>query len=136
MDAKLTIGELAGETGVKVVTIRYYERIGVLAAPARTASNYRSYSGEQITRLRFIRRCRELGFSLQEIRDFLRVSSENGPSCAEICRITEQHLKAIENRIADLKRLASALHRMSSSCSGRRPVAECRILETLFRDGA
>ena len=134
MGGKLTIGELAKETGVKVVTIRYYEQIGVLPSPARTASNYRIYSGEDARRLRFIRRCRDLGFSLHEIHELLRLSSENGPSCAEICRITERHLRAIEDKVADLKRLASELHRISSSCSGSRPMAECRILETLSGD--
>lgn len=129
----LSIGELAKETGLKVVTIRYYEQAGVLPAPARNASNYRSYCQEHARRLHFIRRCRNLGFSLDEIRDLLRLSGENGPSCAEVCRIAERHRKAVEDKIADLKRLASELRRIGGSCNGRRSMAECRIIEALSR---
>ena len=117
------IGELAKETGVKVVTIRYYEQIGVLPAPNRTGGNYRTYREEHAQRLRFIRRCRDLGFSLDQVRDLFRLSAENGPSCAEVCRVAERHLKAIEAKLADLNRLASELRRMSRSCNGSRPMA-------------
>jgi DNA-binding transcriptional MerR regulator len=98
----MSIGELAKETGVKVVTIRYYEQIGVLPAPPRTAGTYRTYSEHHLRRLRFIRRCRELWFSLDQVRDILRLSAENAPSCAEVCRIAERHLNAIEDKLADL----------------------------------
>ena len=134
MGRYLSIGELAKETGVKVVTIRYYEQIGVLPAPARTAGNYRSYGEKHAQQLRFIRRGRDLGFSLDQIRDLFRLSAENAPSCAEVCRVAERHLKAIEDELADLSHLASELRRISASCSGSRPMAECRIMEALFRD--
>ena len=134
MSGHLSIGELAKETGVKIVTIRYYEQTGVLPAPARTAGNYRAYNKEHAQRLRFIRRCRDLGFSLDQVRDLFRLSSENTPSCVEVCRIAERHLKAIEGKLADLNRLASELSRISASCSGNRPMAECRILEALSHD--
>jgi len=130
----LSIGELANETGVKVVTIRYYEQSGVLPAPARTTGNYRAYNKGHAQRLRFIRRCRDLGFSLDQVRELFRLSTENTPSCADVCRIAERHLKAIEEKLADLNRLASELSRISASCSGSRPMAECRILEALSRD--
>jgi DNA-binding transcriptional MerR regulator len=129
----MSIGKLAKETGVKVVTIRYYEQIGVLPAPARTAGNYRTYSEEHAQRLRFIRRCRDLGFSLDQVRDLFRLSTENAPSCAEVCRLAERHLKAIEDKLADLNHLASELRRISVSCSGSKPMAECRIMEALSR---
>jgi DNA-binding transcriptional MerR regulator len=129
----LSIGELAKETGVKVVTIRYYEQIGVLPAPRRTASNYRTYSEEHAQRLRFIRRCRDLGFSLDQVRDLFRLSTENAPSCTEVCRLAKRHLKAIEDKLADLNHLASELRRISVSCSGSKPMAECRIMEALSR---
>ena len=129
----MSIGELAKKTCVKVVTIRYYEQIGVLPAPRRTAGNYRTYSEEHAQRLRFIRRCRDLGFSLDQVRDLFRLSTENAPSCAEVCRLAERHLKAIEGKLADLNRLASELRRISGSCSGSKPMAECRIMEALSR---
>lgn len=130
----MSIGELAKETGVKIVTIRYYEQIGVLPAPARTSGNYRAYNEGHAQGLRFIRRCRDLGFSLDQIRELFRLSTENTPSCADVCRIAERHLRAIEDKLADLNRLASELSRISASCNGSRPMAECRIMEALSRD--
>ncbi len=130
----MSIGELAKETGVKIVTIRYYEQIDVLPPAARTAGNYRTYSQEHARRLRFVRRCRDLGFSLDQVRDLLRLSAENAPSCVEVCRIAERHLKGINDKLVDLKRLESELRRISASCNGNRPVAECRIMEALSCD--
>jgi DNA-binding transcriptional MerR regulator len=131
MRRELNIGGLSKETGVKVVTIRFYERIGVLAAPPRSTGNYRVYSQQHVRRLHFVRRCRDLGFSLDQIIDFLRLSSEDSSSCAKVCRIAERHLKDVEGKLADLKRLASELRRITSSCSGTRPMSECRIIEAL-----
>ena len=125
------IGDLAKETGIKVVTIRYYERVGVLPAVGRTSGNYRAYGADHIRRLRFVRRCRNLGFSLDQVRDLLRLSIENRPSCAAVCDIADRQRKAVEDKIADLKRLAAELRRISASCNGRRAMAECRIIETL-----
>ena len=130
----MSIGELAKETGVKIVTIRYYEQSGVLPPAARTPGNYRTYSQEHARRLRFIRRCRNLGFSLDQVRDLVRLSSENAPSCVEVCRMAGRHLNEIEDKLADLKRLESELRRISASCSGNRPIAECRIMEALSCD--
>jgi DNA-binding transcriptional MerR regulator len=127
----MTIGDLAKETGVKVVTIRYYENVGLLAAVKRTSGNYRSYDRDHVRRLRFVRRCRDLGLSLGQIRDLLRLSAQNGRSCAEVCHIAERHRKAVEEKIADLQRLASELRRIKGSCNGRRTMAECRIIEAL-----
>ena len=131
MPTELTIGGLSKETGVKVVTIRFYEKIGVLTTPNRTAANYRIYSQGHVRRLHFVRRCRDLGFSLDQVLDFLRLSSDNSSSCAKICRIAERHLQDVERKLADLRRLASELRRVTSSCSGTRPMSECRIIEAL-----
>ena len=131
MPRKLNIGSLSKETGVKRVTIRFYEKIGVLTAPSRSAGNYRVYTQQHVHRLHFIRRCRDLGFSLEQILDFLRLSSDRNSSCVEVCRIAEQHLEDVESKIADLKRLASELRRVTSLCSGTRPMSECRIIEAL-----
>jgi Cu(I)-responsive transcriptional regulator len=130
----MNIGELAKETGVKIVTIRYYEQIGFLPAPARTNGNYRSYDQEHVRRLRFVRRCRDLGFATQQIRDLLRLSSEEHESCADVCAIAAHHLEAVQSKLADLRRLASELRRIRSSCSGSRPMAECRIIEALSHE--
>jgi DNA-binding transcriptional MerR regulator len=119
---------------VKVVTIRYYEQIGVVPLPVRTSANYRAYSPEHVQRLRFIRRCRDLGFSLDQVRDLFRLSAENAPSCVEVCRVAERHLQVIQSKLADLERLASELLRISASCNGSRPMAECRIMEALTTD--
>jgi DNA-binding transcriptional MerR regulator len=129
----LQIGELAKETGVKVVTIRYYEQVGLLSPPRRTAGNYRTYNREDARRLHFIRRCRDLGFSVGQIRDLLRLSAENASSCADVCRLAKEHHKAIQDKLADLSRLASELARIAASCNGRRGMAQCRIIETLSR---
>jgi DNA-binding transcriptional MerR regulator len=99
---RITIGDLAKGTGAKVVTVRYYEQIGLLPVPSRTTGNYRTYSNEHIHRLRFIRRCRDLGFTLDQIRDLLRLSSQKNEDCAEVDRITALHLAEVEQKISDL----------------------------------
>jgi Cu(I)-responsive transcriptional regulator len=134
MKAPLSIGDLAKATGTKVVTIRYYEQIGLLPVPSRTGGNYRTFTREHERRLRFIRRCRDLGFTLDQIRDLLRISSEENQECAEVDRITEEHLAEIEQKVADLKRLAGELRRLSKSCRGDGIIADCRIIEALSPD--
>lgn len=126
-----SIGDLAKGTGTKVVTVRYYEQIGLLPVPSRTAGNYRTYSNEHMRRLRFIRRCRDLGFTLAQIRDLLRLSSQKDEECAEVDRITAQHLSEIEQKISDLKRLAKELRRLNNCCQSHGIIADCRIIEAL-----
>ena len=128
---RISIGDLAKGTGTKVVTVRYYEQIGLLPVPSRTAGNYRTYSNEHMRRLRFIRRCRDLGFTLDQIRDLLRLSSQKDEECADVDRITAQHLIEIEQKISDLKRLAKELRRLNNCCQGNGIIADCRILEAL-----
>jgi Cu(I)-responsive transcriptional regulator len=131
MDAgALTIGDLSRATGTKVVTIRYYEKIGLVPSPPRTASNYRAYDTGHLDRLRFIRRCRDLGFTLEQIRELLSLSERADRDCAEIDRITTDHLGEVEDKIANLTRLADELRRLSRCCRGGR-VADCRIIEAL-----
>jgi Cu(I)-responsive transcriptional regulator len=127
---------LAKATGTKVVTIRYYEQIGILPEPARTEGNYRAYSHEHMRRLRFIRRCRDLGFTLDQVRELLRLSSQQNQECAEVDRITAQHLAEIEQKITDLKRLAGELRRLSACCQGNGIIADCRIIEALSPEAA
>ena len=127
----LTICKLSRETGVKVVTIRYYEQIGLMPVAPRTDGNYRTYTSEHRRRLRFIRRCRDLGFTLDQIRDLLRLSSEKTRACAEVDRIAKQHRRVIEEKLADLTRLATELRRLSACCRGKGIIADCRIIEAL-----
>ena len=131
---RLSIGDLAKTTGTKVVTIRYYEQIGLLPAASRTEGNYRAYSPEHLRMLRFIRRCRDLGFTLDQVRELLRLSSQQNQDCSEVDRITAQHLSDIEHKIADLTRLAGELRRLSTCCQGNGLIADCRIIEALSPD--
>lgn len=130
MSEKLTIGKLASATGTKVETIRYYEQIGLLAAPARSAGNYRTYEGEHLRRLSFIRRARDLGFSIDQVRELLGLADRREQSCMAVDVIANQHRDAITRKIADLTALASELDALIVSCS-RNTVAECRIIEAL-----
>ena len=125
------IGELARASGVKVVTIRYYEQVGLMPAPNRTSANYRSYGKESWERLRFIRRCRDLGFTIEQIRDLLRLSSEKTMPCGEVKRIAAQHEKAIAAKLQDLRLLLKELHRLSTSCEGKCVIQDCSIIEAL-----
>lgn len=127
----LKIGDLARETDTKVVTIRYYERIGLLPAPHRDAGNYRNYDEHALERLRFVRRSRALGFSLDQVRDLLDLSSDAARPCDEIDRITAEHLAEVESKIADLTRLAEELRRISASCQGGGVISNCRILDAI-----
>ncbi|MDJ7775479.1 MerR family transcriptional regulator (plasmid) [Sphingomonas carotinifaciens] len=130
MSDKLTIGKLASATGTKVETIRYYEQIGLLAAPARSAGNYRTYEGEHLRRLSFIRRARDLGFSIDQVRELMGLADRREQSCMAVDVIANQHRDAITRKIADLTALASELDALIDSCS-RNTVAECRIIEAL-----
>jgi Cu(I)-responsive transcriptional regulator len=129
--ASLSIGNLAKATGTKVVTIRYYEQQGLLLKPLRTSGNYRTYGDGELCRLRFIRRCRDLGFTLEQVRELLRLSEQADAPCAEVNSITANHLAEIERKIADLNRLADELRRLNSCCQRNGPIADCRIIEAL-----
>jgi Cu(I)-responsive transcriptional regulator len=127
----MTIGDLAKATDVKVVTIRYYEQAGLLPVPPRTEGNYRTYKPEHLRRLQFIRRLRDLGFTLEQVRDLLRLASDRNEACDEVDRITHEHLADVEAKILDLQKLASELRRLSRCCKGGGQIADCRIIEAL-----
>jgi Cu(I)-responsive transcriptional regulator len=126
----LTIGRLARETATKVETIRFYEKLGLLPAPARTRGNYRAYGAGQLARLSFIRRARDLGFSLEQIRTLLSLADNRDQSCEAVDAIAQEHLEAVERKVTDLKALRRELGRMIRQCR-HGTVAECRIIETL-----
>lgn len=126
----LSIGELARRTGTKVETVRYYERAGLLPQPPRTEGNYRSYGSEHLGRLSFIRRARDLGFSLDQVRALLDLADQRERSCAAVDRITQQHLAEVERKLADLTSLRRELRSLLDQCR-HGTVADCRIIEAL-----
>ena len=128
------IGTLAKESGANIETIRYYEKIGVMPKPARSAGGYRLYTAEHLKRLIFIRRGRELGFALDELRDLLRLVDGHAYACAEVRTLTLRHIADIGRRIADLKRLERVMVNISSRCSGKR-IPDCPIIDALFQPG-
>lgn len=124
----LTIGDLGKATRTKVETVRYYERIGLLPRPARTSGNYRSYGDAALSRLSFIRRARDLGFSLDQVRALLKLSDDRSQDCASVDRIARTHLGEVERKLADLEALRRELNTLIDSCDGG-SVAQCRIIE-------
>lgn len=126
----LRIGDLAARTGVKVATIRWYEKVGLLTKPGRTGANYRLYDDDALRRLTFIRRARDLGFSLDEVRELLDLSGHGSRDCAAVDEIARRHLAEVERKLADLGRLRERLSQLIASCAGGR-VDDCRILEAL-----
>jgi Cu(I)-responsive transcriptional regulator len=125
-----SIGALARRTDTKVQTIRYYEQIGLLSAPARTAGNQRVYRDADVERLAFIRHARALGFSLDDVRALLRLSDEPDRPCDQVDALARDHLADVEARIASLTALKAELERMIEQCRGGQ-VAECRILSVI-----
>jgi DNA-binding transcriptional MerR regulator len=127
----LSIGELGRATGTKIETIRYYERIGLLPAAPRTGSgNYRSYSAAHLGRLSFVRRSRDLGFTLDQIRALLDLSDQRERECEAVDAIARAHLADVERKIADLTALRRELNDLIGQCR-HGTVAECRIIEAL-----
>lgn len=126
----LTIGKLGEATGVKVPTIRYYEQIGLLPEPDRSAGNQRLYGARALDRLAFIRHARDLGFSLEAIRDLLSLSDRPDQPCHAADAIAREQLCAVEGRIARLVALKGELERMIAQCAGGR-IADCRVIEAL-----
>ena len=114
----MKIGELSRATGANIETIRYYERIGLLPAPARTAANYRSYGPAHRSRLSFVRHSRELGFTIEEIRSLLDLSDDPARDCGEADRIATAHLGQVEAKIAQLVLLRDELARIVGRCRG------------------
>jgi len=127
----LTRGALATRSGCNVETIRYYEQIGILPAPPRSQGGHRLYGHDLIRRLTFVRRTRELGFTLDEIRRLLRLVDGGNYTCAQIETLALQHAQDIRQKIADLKKLKSVLEAMASHCTGGE-VPECPIIDELF----
>jgi DNA-binding transcriptional MerR regulator len=127
----MKIGALAVATRTKVETIRFYEAAGLLPAPARTHSNYRSYTPVHLERLSFIRRARDLGFSLDDVRELLNMSDDREQSCEAVDALAKNHLRAVELKIGDLRRIGAELTRIIGECK-QGHVGTCKIIETLL----
>ena len=125
------IGELAARTGCPVVTIRYYEKEGLLEEPSRTVSGYRLYGEPDLERLYFIRHCRAHGMSQDEIKTLLKYQRDPEGDCLAVNRLVDRHLAEVEERIAELTRLKRQLEMLRRSCPGSGTMAECGILKGL-----
>jgi MerR family copper efflux transcriptional regulator len=125
-----TIGRLADAAGVGIDTVRFYERRGLLPTPKRTASGYRLYDAESINRIRFVRRAKDLGFTLDEIQNLLKLQDNAGPK-SEVKAITKLKLEQIEAKITGLTRMRSVLESLSAECSGKGSVSGCPIIEAM-----
>lgn len=130
----LSIGDLASKTGVKIPTIRYYEQMGLLSAPERSAGNQRRYSKAELNRLAFIKHARDLGLKIDDIRELLNLSEHPDQTCAEANRIAADHLASIREKIIRLQRLETELARIATGCKGN-TIDECYVIESLSNHG-
>ena len=126
----IPIGELSKRSGVKVTTIRYYERSGLLEEPDRSAGGQRLYTEADVKRITFVRHSRHLGFSLDAIRELLELQSHPGMDCETANRIAEEQLLRVRERIAQLAALETELERIAASCRGG-SVGDCKVIEAL-----
>lgn len=127
----MKIGELASRTGTPVETIRYYEREGLLPEPARTESNYRDYGEPHAERLSFIRHCRGLDMTLDEIRVLLRFKDSPEDNCGEVNALLDEHIVHVSQRIAALRDLERQLKQLRKTCQAAQAASECGILAEL-----
>ncbi len=125
------IGEIAKQAGLGTETVRYYERIGVLHAPERAQNGYRLYDEDHVKRLRFIKRSRELGFSLDKVRSLLSLADDKDMTCRSVRHIAEEHLSEVRRNIADLQAMEHLLQAALEPCPGDSS-ASCPILDVLF----
>ena len=134
-ESRLTIGTLSRRTGCNVETIRFYERVRLLPEPARSPGRYRLYGVPHLKRLTFIRRARDLGFTLEEVRTLLRLADERARPCAEVREVAAAHLEDVRAKLADLRAMERVLAEVVARCAGgTRP--DCPVIEALYRDTA
>ena len=127
----LKIGELAKHTGLQVETIRYYEREGLLPTPARSEGNYRLYGSSHSERLQFIRHCRSLDMTLDEIRSLLAFRDAPAESCSAVNLLLDKHIEDVAQRIRELQALQTQLDALRSRCRSVHTAKDCEILHTL-----
>ncbi len=129
----LSTSAVAKRAEVNLQTLRYYERIGLVPRPPRTASRYRRYPEETINRIRFIRQAHALGFSLTEVRELLSMRASTKARCADVSRKAEMKMEDIEEKIQSLQEMRRALKHLLSACRSVGPVSNCTILSSLGR---
>jgi MerR family mercuric resistance operon transcriptional regulator len=127
----MTIGQVARHVGIGVETVRFYERKGLLDAPPRRESGYRQYAPDVIRRLQFIKRAKELGFSLKEITELLSLRVDPETTCGEVKQRAEAKMADIDAKLRDLRRMQEALAKLVAACSGSSPTSHCPILDAL-----
>ncbi len=129
-----TIGTLAKQAHVNLETIRFYERQGILPPPKRLSSGYRSYSDEDLRRLRFIQIAKKHGFSLKEIKELLHLRVDPECTCNDVRQRAEHKIQVIEEKIRELEQIRSALKELVASCVGSGPVGDCPILDAFEKN--
>jgi MerR family copper efflux transcriptional regulator len=134
MAERLMIGQVAAQAGVNIQTLRYYERQGILPKAKRSASGYREYSPETVKIVRFIKRAQELGFTLAEIQELLRLRQARTRPGGPVLALAEEKIRDIEEKIRNLTAIRSALTKLAASCRCAGGEIECPILEALTED--
>lgn len=130
--AEYFVGQLAKEAGFNIETIRYYEKLKLLPKPKRRESRYRIYNDTDLKRLLFIKRAKELGFTLKEIKELLELKIDSRAKCGDVKHLTEHKLKDIDNRISDLKKIRNVLVKLVEQCINEEVSSdECPILESI-----
>ena len=128
---RLTIGDVARQAGVRIETLRYYEREGLVASPPRSVSNYRLYPEDTVRRVQFIKRAQELGFSLKEIKELLSLRVDPTTSCADVRSRALEKITTIEEKLRALKAMKQSLMQLVEECSGQGEITDCPILASL-----
>lgn len=127
----MTIGKVAKGAAIGVETVRFYEREGLIEKPPRRDSGYRVYPADSVDRVRFIKRAKELGFSLKEIKDLMALRIAPGATCVQIRKRAEAKIADIEDKISSLQRMKQALRKLTAACGGKGSVSACPILDAL-----
>ncbi len=134
MAKEITRGQLAKRSGCNIETIRYYEKIGLMPEPPRSAHGYRQYDENHERRLLFVMRGRELGFTIEDLKSLLDLVDRRAVSCGEVEKLARSHLRSVREKISDLSRMESTLSDTVRSCSGQ-DVPDCPLIDRLFDTG-
>jgi Cd(II)/Pb(II)-responsive transcriptional regulator len=130
----MKIGELAKRANCQVETVRYYEREGLLAAPSRSEGNYRLYQAQHLERLLFIRNCRTLDMTLDEVRSLLQLMDDPQQSCEQVNQLIDAHIGHVQTRVSNLQQLQQQLIALRQSCSSGHGIQQCGILQQLNKN--
>ncbi|TQV77328.1 Cd(II)/Pb(II)-responsive transcriptional regulator [Aliikangiella marina] len=130
----MKIGELARRSGCSIQTIRYYEKLKLLPIPSRSEGNFRLYDIKIFEQLKFIKRCKDLDLTLDEIRKLLSIKSEPNQECDDVNRLIERHLERVEFKIAEFRQLRAQLISLRQACSENNKAVDCGILKQLTKD--